>query len=75
MLLGLKTEVINSHKAKVNAWNRLITSPYTRQNENHYYMKQDQFDNAVAHLVWEYNLERQRETLNKTYLTRGTYKL
>lgn len=66
MLTELKSEVIKRHKNKVNAWNRLVSNPFTKANENQYYFSQSLFDNAVNDLVDSYLLAKRRGIYDKS---------
>lgn len=54
MFQELKNNVKSKHAKKVTSWNRLAANPYTKANENQYYMDRQAFDQVVLDLVRAY---------------------
>ena len=69
MTLSKTSPVLEAHKrcvrdhyaAKVEAWNRLVSNPHTRQNVFHYMMRSASFEQAVNNLALAFILGRSRK--------------
>lgn len=65
----LKLNVRTTYQAKINAWNRLISVPFERQNEIDYVNAQDKYLLAVDKLTyfWRLAIGRRDYLAPKTY--------